>query len=86
MTVWALYFGWPDGAVWPNLLASAITSSLTAALLVHRALKKMLERERVRRAAELAEHHQAVTAAVAAQLAEHHQAVLAAVRPREGAS
>lgn len=84
MSVWELWFGWPGGQVWPNLVAAAVGSIGTAALILWRFLAKVQrahEQEREARKAELAAHHQAVTDAVAAQLAEHHQAVLAAVTP-----
>lgn len=75
MSTWSLFFAWPGGAVWPNLVASAITSCATAVVVVRRGVKKMLDRDRERREAEFAAHR----AAVAGQLAEHHAAVMAAV-------
>lgn len=69
MQVWQLFFGWPAGQVWPNLLASAITSAAAASLVAWRLLKKIR--------AEHAAHRELV----AQQLAQHHTAVLAAVAP-----
>jgi Na+/alanine symporter len=79
VTHWlAVFFDWPEGSVWSNLVASA----LTAAGLWFRAKAKLAQvraEERATTDQTLAEHR----AAVAQQLADHHQAVLAAVSPKE---
>jgi hypothetical protein len=56
-----LFFGWPAGAVWSNLLASAVCSA--GALLV--ALVK-LNRQHRERVAQAERHHQALLAHVTA--------------------
>jgi hypothetical protein len=69
------YFGWYQGAVYSNLLASGICS-----LLVLWRAKVHIRRghEETRRAN--AENK----AEIAQMLADHHAAVVAAVTPREG--
>lgn len=68
MTLWQFYFGWYQGAVYSNLLASAICTSLAAAVTVWRV---RVHHERTR--AENAEHREAVEAA----LTEHRNATAA---------
>lgn len=71
MTVWSLWFAWPEGQVWPNLVAAAIGSAVTGALVAWRALRKLEQQH--------AQHRQALAEDVSRQLADHHAAVLAAV-------
>lgn len=76
------FFAWPNGGVWSNLVASAITSTGALLLVGWRILKKQAvehEKHRQLMARQLAEHHEQVMGHVAAKLAEHHAAVLAAV-------
>lgn len=40
MKTWDLFFGWPNGQVWPNLIAAAITFGLSALV----AVKKLMPR------------------------------------------
>lgn len=66
MSVLAFYFGWPLGAVWSNLLASAICAAFVwwrvrTRMIAHH-LEQMAQRERHH--ADLKAH---VTAAVAAR-------------------
>jgi len=68
--MWAFYFGWYQGAVYSNLLASA----LCAGLVWWRA-RVHLRRQGQRHTAELAEHR----ADVAKQLADHHAEVMKAI-------
>lgn len=87
MSLWALFFGWPAGGIWPNLLASAVTAPAGAAaggaLVWWRARGHLRSRDE-QHAAELTAHHAAIRADVAGQLAAHHQAVLRAVRAPGG--
>lgn len=48
MSVLDLWFGWPDGQVWPNLLASALPAA-GAWLLARKAVRKWSQRH--------ADHH-----------------------------
>lgn len=71
MSVLGFYFGWPLGAVWSNLLASAICAGLIwwrvrARMIAHH-LEQMAQRER---------HHEDMKAHVTAT-------VTAAVRPQK---
>lgn len=64
MNVLAFYFGWPLGAVWSNLLASAICAGLVwwrvrARMIAHH-LEQMAQRER---------HHEELKAHVTATVA-----------------
>lgn len=68
MTVWQFYFGWYQGAVYSNLLASAICTGLAATVTVWRV---RVHHERTR--AENAAHREAVEAA----LTEHRTATAA---------
>lgn len=74
MGFWAVFFGWPGGQVWPNLVADGITTVGGVSLVGWRFLKKLR-----------AEHEQH-RALMAQQLDEHHQAVIAAVTPPGGTS
>lgn len=52
MSVLTFYFGWPDGAVWSNLLASAICAGL-----VYWRLNRQAARHHVQQMALAARHH-----------------------------
>lgn len=86
MSLWEFYFGWYQGAVYSNLLASGICAGLVWwRARVH--LRHVRAKDKAELDQALAGHHQAVASAVAQQLAEHHAAVLAAVAaPQEGAT
>lgn len=56
MSVLALFFGWPTGQVWPNVVASGVTAGLAVGWS-HRRLRKHADR----RHAELLEHVTAST-------------------------
>lgn len=71
MSVLDLWFAWPAGQVWPNLVAAVIGSGAGGVLVAWRALVKMDRK------------HEAHRQQLAAQIAEHHQAVLAAVASKE---
>lgn len=80
-----VFFGWPAGGVWSNLLASALTT-LGVYLRAAAKLRQSRAEDRAATAAALAAHRALITAQLAAhrknvatQLAAHHQAVLAAV-------
>lgn len=67
MNTWDLFFSWPAGGVWSNLIASAITTTLAGTLVVWRFLKKLrLEHE---------QHRQLIQQ----QLDDHHERILQAV-------
>lgn len=68
MTFWSFFFGWYQGAVYSNLLASTICTTLAAAVTVWRV---RVHHERTR--AENAEHREAIETA----LAEHRDATAA---------
>lgn len=51
MSVLGLFFGWPAGQVWPNVIASGLTAGLAVGWS-HRRLRKHLDR----RHTELAQH------------------------------
>lgn len=59
MSVLALFFGWPAGQVWPNIVASGLTAGLAVGWS-HRRLRKHLDR----RHTQLTEHITASTGAV----------------------
>ena len=63
MSVWEIFFGWPSGQVWPNLVASAVTSASAIGLLGWRTLRKM-ETHHQARMAQDREHHAAVMAKI----------------------
>jgi hypothetical protein len=50
VSVLALFFGWPAGQVWPNIVASALTTGIAVGWS-HRRLRKHLDKKH----AELAE-------------------------------
>lgn len=56
MTTLSFYFGLPDGAVYSNLIASAITGGLTGALVLWRA-RVHLRRHAEAHALAQAQHH-----------------------------
>lgn len=62
MSVWALFFGWPTGQVWPNVVAAGLTGGLPAVAAIvwsHRRHQRRADE----RHAELIDH---VTNSVAA--------------------
>lgn len=78
MGVLAFYFGWPLGAVWSNLLASAICAALVwwrvrARMILHHA-EQMAQRER---------HHADLKAHVTAAVAARAPKTLARKPPKE---
>jgi hypothetical protein len=78
MSVWDVFFGWPGGGVWSNLVASVLTG-VGIWLRAKAKLTQARDEDREATQTALAEHRQAITE----QLADHHQAVLAAVAPKE---
>ena len=79
MSVLAFYFGWPLGAVWSNLLASAI-----CAVLIWWRVKARMIAHHVEQIAQKERHHaeQLALAAIRhAELKAHVTAVAAAPRP-----
>lgn len=54
MSIWAIFFGWPNGGVWSNLIASGICLAIgsVAALAGLRNLKATLERHHAERLAQ----------------------------------
>lgn len=51
MSVFELFFGWPAGQVWPNIVASGVTAGLAVGWS-HRTLRRHIDR----RHEQLAEH------------------------------
>lgn len=82
MTLWQFYFGWYQGAVYSNLLASAICTALAAGVTVWRV---RVHHERTR--AENAAHRKAVEAALAEyrEGAREHRDATAAISDRVAA-
>ena len=68
--MWMFYFGWYQGAVYSNLLASAICAGL-----VWWRARVHLRRASEKQAKDMADHR----ADVAKQLADHHAEVMKAV-------
>ena len=66
MSILSFYFGWPDGAVWSNLLASAI-----CAVLVWWRLHKQSAAQHAEALAQSARHH----VEALAQAEAHHAAL-----------
>jgi hypothetical protein len=82
VTFWSYYFAWYTGNVYGNLIASVLTTTLVGALTVLK-VRQHLARSREAIRADLAAHHEAVTAHVTAQLAPLH-ARLGATPPDGG--
>lgn len=51
MSTWQLFFGWPAGQVWPNVVASALTAGLAVGWSHRRLARKLRDHH-----ASLAEH------------------------------
>lgn len=66
MMPFGLFFGWPAGGVWPNLVASAIWAAPAGAALVRK-----LHRQHADRQAQAERHH----VELMAQAAAHHNAL-----------
>lgn len=71
MSVLALFFGWPDGGIWPNIVADALVSGL-GLVWSYRRLARRLEAHTEQR---LAEHRQALM---------EHITTTAATQPQSG--
>lgn len=56
MSVWGLFFDWPNGQVWPNIIASGLTAGLAVGWSHRRLARKMREHH-----ARTAEHITAAT-------------------------
>jgi len=63
MSAWQIFFGWPNGQVWPNLVASAVTSATAILALGWRVLKR-LDRHHEARMAQDRQHHQTLLTAI----------------------
>lgn len=56
MSMWGLYFGWPSGQLWPNLLASAVASAAAVGVAWWR-LHRQSARQHVEHLAVVARNH-----------------------------
>lgn len=63
MSAWDIFFGWPNGQVWPNLVASAVTSASAVGVFAWRLLRR-LETHHQERMAQDREHHQTLLTAI----------------------
>jgi hypothetical protein len=79
VSTWQLFFSWPDGQVWPNLIASAITSAGTASLIAWRFLIKVRNEHEAHRALLRREHveHREL---LQQQLDLHHEQITKTLR------
>ncbi len=65
MSWYDIFFAWPNGQVWPNLVASGITSASAVGVFAWRVLGK-LEKHHEARMAQDRLHHQETLKAVTA--------------------
>jgi hypothetical protein len=93
VSVLTLYFGWPAGAVWSNLLASAICSALIwwrlrARMIAHHAEALTQDvKHHLERMTQADEHHEALKAHITATIPRpaSRQAKTLVPKPAKGA-
>jgi hypothetical protein len=72
VSAWTLFFAWPTGGVWSNLIASAITTVLGLSLVAWRFFKKLDQKH--------AEHRALMKHQTQQQLDEHHDRIHRLIR------
>ena len=67
MSLWQLFFTWPTGGIWSNLIADVITTALGLSVAAWRFFKKL--------DAKHAEHRELIKQQTQQQLDEHHDRI-----------
>ncbi len=70
MTWYQVFFGWPNGQVWPNLVASGVTSLSAVGVFAWRVLAR-LETHHEARMAQDREHHTQLMHAMTTRGGDH---------------